>query len=251
MFGAIKAERIKFLTLPSYVLSVLTAFAILIGWGMLTAFTRVRQAESADGQSEPFVHGLPVDGVQPAQILLAIVAVLFVTSEFTQTTVQTSVLSVPKRTPILVAKAATVACAGFLIGVVGSSVLAVVAPPILEEIAVGRSEYEPVRVILGCGLYLALIAVLSLSIGAIIRHVVGAVITVLALLTVVPLLLSAIPVEWIAQSTFYLPTIAGLLVLYPENSLSPLTPWQGLGVLAAWAAVAAIAAGVTFRYRDA
>jgi ABC-2 type transport system permease protein len=46
--------------------------------------------------------------------------------------------------------------------------------------------------------------------------------------------------------------IAGLYIQVTTNLRSlPLTPWQGLGVLAAWAAGAMLAGGLLLRFRDA
>ena len=251
--SAVNAERIKFLTLPSYTISALATLALLIGLGVLSSFAMVWQAEDGGPALGSVVPGLVLDGVQTAQVLLAIVATLFVTSEYAQGTIQTSVIAVPKRIPILLAKAATVASAGLLIGVAGSATLMFAAPAILDQAGIGVdwSAQTPVQVILGCGLYLALIAVLALSLGVLIRNTVGAFLTVVALLTVAPLLLSAVPIEWVAKATLYLPTIAGILVLYPDSPMSPLTPWQGLGVLAAWATAGMVAAALTLRFRDA
>lgn len=251
--SAMNAERIKFLTLPSYTVSTLATLALLIGLGVLSAFAIVWQAEDSGSAVGPVTPGLVLDGVKTAQVLLAIVATLFVTSEYAQGIIQTSVTAIPKRVPILWAKAATVASAGLLIGVTGSATLLIITPGILAQADIGVewSAQLQFQVILGCGLYLALIAMLALSLGVLIRNTVAAFLTVIALLTVAPLLLSAVPIEWVAKATSYLPTIAGILVLYPDSPLSPLTSWQGLAVLTAWVGVGLVAAALALRFRDA
>jgi ABC-2 type transport system permease protein len=45
---------------------------------------------------------------------------------------------------------------------------------------------------------------------------------------------------------------AGLYIQATTNLRAlPLTPWQGLGVLAAWATAAMLAGGLLLRFRDA
>jgi ABC-2 type transport system permease protein len=58
--------------------------------------------------------------------------------------------------------------------------------------------------------------------------------------------------EWQRHLNQVSPMTAGLYVQATTNLRAlPLTPWHGLGVLAAWAAGAVLAGGLLLRYRDA
>ncbi|EXJ52844.1 hypothetical protein [Microbacterium sp. MRS-1] len=86
--------------------------------------------------------------------------------------------------------------------------------------------------------------------AAIIRNLVGATLTVAALFTVAPLMVSLIPIEWVQRTAAWLPTPAGQLVFLPDNPDASLSWWGGYLVLLAWMAGATIIAGVLLRARD-
>jgi hypothetical protein len=92
----------------------------------------------------------------------------------------------------------------------------------------------------------------SLAIGGLIRHTAGAIATVIALVLVVPPLISLIPGTIANHIHGYLPTIAGTLVAQTsEQSGDVLSPWQGFGVFCIWTAVLLAACGYLLMHRDA
>lgn len=76
---------------------------------------------------------------------------------------------------------------------------------------------------------------------------------VLGLLYVFPVVTSAISNQhWQRHLEQIGPMTAGLYIQATANLRSlPLTPWQGLGVLALWAAGALTIGALVFRFRDA
>jgi ABC-2 type transport system permease protein len=77
---------------------------------------------------------------------------------------------------------------------------------------------------------------------------------VLGLLYIVPLLtdLGTLDPAWEHRLQRYGPMTAGLAIQATRNLTKlPIGPWQGLGVLAAWAAAALLAGGLLLRLRDA
>jgi ABC-2 type transport system permease protein len=110
------------------------------------------------------------------------------------------------------------------------------------------------RAAAGSVLYLALIALLSLGIATLIRDSAAAIGVVLGLLYLPPLfavVLASNP-EWQHRIERYSPMNAGLTIqdtTGPHNL--PVSPWGGLGILAAWAATALLTGGLMLRWRDA
>ncbi|AOX46453.1 hypothetical protein [Microbacterium sp. BH-3-3-3] len=86
--------------------------------------------------------------------------------------------------------------------------------------------------------------------AAIVRNLVGALLTVAVLLTVAPLMVTLIPIEWVQRTAAWLPTPAGQLVFLPDNPDASLSWWGGYLVLLAWAAAATLIAGGLLRARD-
>ena len=106
---------------------------------------------------------------------------------------------------------------------------------------------------IGSVLYLALVGLLSLGVGAAVRQPAAAIGVVLGLLYVFPILAAAVPDDvWQKNLQKVGPMSAGLAVQATEGLAElPISPWRGLAVLAAWAAVALITGGLLFRFRDA
>lgn len=109
------------------------------------------------------------------------------------------------------------------------------------------------RGVSGTALYLALIALLSLGVGALIRDTAVTLTAVFALLFVVPVVTEFVSdPTWHERLQKWSPTTAGQSI---QNTLRldelPIAPWPGLGVLALWAAGAAAAGYILFARRDA
>jgi ABC-2 type transport system permease protein len=102
-------------------------------------------------------------------------------------------------------------------------------------------------------LYLTLIALLGTGIAAMVRDSAVSIGVVLGLLYLFPIVTSFIgDPTWQRHLNEVSPMTAGLYIQATTNLRSlPLTPWQGLGVLAAWAAGALIAGGLFLALRDA
>jgi ABC-2 type transport system permease protein len=103
-------------------------------------------------------------------------------------------------------------------------------------------------------LYLVLVALLSLGIATIVRDAAAATGAVLGTLYVAPLAAVFLGSEptWQRFVERYTPTNAGLAILNTTDLHNlVISPWAGLGVLAAWAAAALLAAGVLLHLRDA
>jgi ABC-2 type transport system permease protein len=109
------------------------------------------------------------------------------------------------------------------------------------------------RAAAGSVLYLALIALLSLSIATIIRDSGAAIGTVLGLLYLCPIIAAVVrSPNWHHGIERYAPMTAGLAIQATTGLRTlPISPWGGLGVLAAWASAALLAGGLLLRLRDA
>jgi ABC-2 type transport system permease protein len=108
------------------------------------------------------------------------------------------------------------------------------------------------RAALGSVLYLGLIALLSLGIGTIFRDTAVSTGIVLGLLYLPPLLAQLVSGPWRRHIQQLAPMTAGLAVQATLNLRTlPISPWAGLGVLAAWAAGLLLVALAVLKARDA
>ncbi len=205
---------------------------------------------------------LSMTGVQFGQAVVAILAVLVISNEYSTGMIRVTLAAMPGRYAVLAAKALLVAAMVLVAGAVAvlGSVLAghLILPDHGFTAARGFHpvwlSYGPaLRAASGSVLYLALISLLSLGVAVIIRDSAVAIGTVLALLYLFPILLAFIGnAHWQHRLERWTPTIAGLTIQDTTGLHSlAITPWAGLGVLALWAAGALLAGGLAFRLRDA
>jgi ABC-2 type transport system permease protein len=205
---------------------------------------------------------LSLTGIQFGQALVAILAVLMISNEYSSGMIRTALAAMPNRPAMLAAKAILLAALVLVAGSVAvfGSVLAghLILPGHGFTAARGFHPvwltYGPaLRAACGSVLYLVLIALMSLGVAAIVRDSAVSIGVVLGLLYVFPIVLAFIGnAHWQRRLERWTPTIAGLAVQDTTGLRSlAITPWAGLGVLALWAAAVLVAGGLAFRLRDA
>ena len=119
--------------------------------------------------------------------------------------------------------------------------------------ALSPTDPATLRASVGTVLYLGLIALLSLGVALVVRHSGAAIATTLGLLFVFPLIAALVTEpRWREWLTEWAPMSAGLAVQATRGlDAAPVGPWQGLGVLAAYAVAALVLGGVALEVRDA
>lgn len=198
---------------------------------------------------------LSLYGLLLAQLVVAVLGSMVMTSEYTTGTIKTSVAAVPRRGRLLAAKAVVVALVGFVAGTVAALVMVLVGQASFNGQQGGPfaplhlSDPEVVRAVVGAGLYMAVLGVLSLAVGALVRWTAGAIGVLVCAILIVPSMFESLPGAWSQILTTYWPTNAGLQIVLsgPEG----LNPWAGFGAMAAFTAVLLAAAYAVFRLRDA
>jgi ABC-type transport system involved in multi-copper enzyme maturation permease subunit len=117
---------------------------------------------------------------------------------------------------------------------------------------VSLSQPGVTRAVIGSGLYLTVLGLFALAIGALIRHTAGAITTVIGLVLVIFPLADLLPDSWGAHVHAYLPTVAGQLITNDHQQADQLlSPWQGFGVFCAWTALLLIVGAYLLKRRDA
>jgi ABC-2 type transport system permease protein len=197
-------------------------------------------------------------GVYLGQAVVAILAVLAIGGEYGTGMIRLTFAAMPRRVSVLAAKAAVVTGLVLAAGTVATvgSVLAgqlilpghgLAGPPLSLE------NGADLRAALGSALYLALIGLLALGVATAVRDSAASIGIVLSLLFLFPLLAAtASGGGWRRHLEQIAPMTAGLDIQATVSIHAlPLTPWQGLGVLAAWAAGALLLGGLALGLRDA
>lgn len=263
MRGTLHAEWTKLRTIPSTVWLLLGTVGLTVAVSAgVAAGVDTRFCAEAGPECPADLTRVSLTGIWLGQAVVAVLSALVVTNEYGTRMIATTLTAHPRRTAVLLTKASVIT--GL---VLGAGVLAV-AGSLLAGWAIlpsggftagsgypwlSLTDGSTLRAAAGTVLYLGLVGLLSLGIGAIVRDTGGAVATILGLLYLFPLatILIGDPHwrEWLNRLG---PATAGQAV-QATTGLDQLAigPWAGLGVLAAWAAAALLLGAMTFQARDA
>ncbi|HTU31997.1 MAG TPA: hypothetical protein VMF07_21580 [Solirubrobacteraceae bacterium] len=259
MSAALAAEWTKLRTLGEtwWLAAGVIAVALAASAAML-ATTHISPGAPGGG-SDP--TKLALTGLDLAQAVVAVIAVVAVTEEYATGMIRVSLAAIPRREAVLGAKALTVAGLTVAAALPAVAGCLVVGRLLLPGAGIGPGHCYPLlsiahgatlRAAVGAVMYLALIALLSLGVGAIVRDTATATGVVLALLYLPPLLALLIADPWRRHVEQIAPMTAGLAVEATRHLGSlPDAPWAGLGILGVWGVGALVAGGVVLRVRDA
>ncbi len=258
MKQALHAEWTKLRTVAGtgWLLLVTIALSVALSAAVAAAVT----CPSAGCNQDP--AKLSLTGIELGQAVVAILAVLAISGEYSTGMIRITLAAMPRRPKVLAAKAAiltgmtlaagTIAALGCLLAgrliLPGNGFTAAHGHPPLS-----LGDGPTLRAAAGSVLYLALIALLSLGAATAVRDSATAIGVVLGLLYLFPIVAQmVIDPHWQRHLQQLGPMTAGLAIQATTNLRSlPISPWAGLGVLAAWAAAALLAGGLLLRLRDA
>jgi ABC-2 type transport system permease protein len=205
---------------------------------------------------------ISLTGIYLGQAVIAIVAVLAVSSEYSTGMIRVTLTAIPGRTTVLAAKAVILSGLVLVAGTVAVGLSMLAGRLILPGNGIGPAHgYLPLsigdgpvlRAAFGSVLYLVLIALLSLGAASAVRDAAVAIGIVLGLLYLFSIVGATVGNSAVARHIEQVGPMSAGLAIQATTGLRglPISPWAGLGVLAAWAAGALVAGGLLLRLRDA
>ncbi len=257
----VRAEWIKFWTVRSTVWTLVATVALMVGISALAAWGT--SIEAVDAGAGPINTAMLLSaGYQMAQLSVAVLGVLTIAGEYSTGMIRSTLAAVPRRVPVLTAKALVLSGVVAGISVVSMALSYVATMPWHEQLNArfDLTDPETLRMTVGLPLYLMAIAGFAFVIGALFRHSAAALTAVIALLLVVENVLTIIPLRAVELISPFLPSTAGRLLLFDNEMLDTvagmtagahLSPWQGYAVLVAWVIALGAVAAVLLRRRDA
>ena len=255
--GVLRAEWIKLRSLRSTWYSLAAVVAITVGLGSLFAALHAHRMEQGGiGPGGKLVFDatqVSLRGVFLAELAIGVLGVLVITGEYSTGMIRSTLAAVPRRQPVLLAKAAVFAAVTFVVSL-ASTIAAFFVGQWAQASTHGQASLSTPgaeRAILGGALYLSLIGLLAVGLGFLIRSTAGALATLFGIVLVLPLLSNALPQPYSTDVAKYLPLNAGsqaIVTMQPDPNL--LGPWTGLGVTALYALLALVAGAVLLARRD-
>jgi len=254
-FGdALRSEWTKLRSVRStfWALTVTVVLGIALG-AAISAVAAHGYASSVSERQSWDPTGVSGSGMYIAQLAIAVLGVLCISSEYSSGMIRTSLIAVPKRGRMLAAKSLVFAVVTFVVGELTNFVAFFVGQALISGHAPHAVLGDPgvARAVVGAGLYLAALAVLSVAAGTLLRHPAAAIAAMIALLFVLPAIAQALPDSWRNPVSEFWPTQAGSQLTSVYHSAHTLQPWPGFGVMCLFAAIVYAIAWTLLDRRDA
>jgi ABC-2 type transport system permease protein len=227
----------------------------MIGLAML-AMTHEGYSQLSAPERASFdpVHDSIFTGLLLGQLLAGVLGVLTVTSEFASGMIRATFAAIPRRTLVLAAKAALLGAVMLAAGEIITFLAFFAGQVALQAPAPRAALGQPgvLRAVLLAGAYPALIALVGLGFGAIIRHTAGAICAVVAAEFLLPLLVAPLGTSVKDDVVRFLPEqIAALSLTVVRPAPPALSPGVAFALLCGYAAAALAAGAWALARRDA
>jgi ABC-type transport system involved in multi-copper enzyme maturation permease subunit len=254
----LRSEWTKLVTVRSTIWSLILLVVITPGLSALLTWANAHNWANADPSTRADIIADPTSlilgtGLAFGQLTICVLGVLVMAGEYSTGSIRSSLLAVPKRTPMLAAKCAVFAAVVFAFGELVAFPSFLIGAKILHKhVVVSLGDTGVLRAVIGSGLYLAVLGLFALAIGALVRHTAGAITGVIAFVLVLAPLAQLLPGSLGKHVHAYLPSEAGRLIAQAHQAKGDLlSPWQGFGVFCLWTAVLLALAGWLLNRRDA
>ncbi|MCP9964581.1 ABC transporter permease [Actinomadura madurae] len=173
------AEWTKIRTVRSTLWSLILLVILDLGFTALFVGLTVAQWDDMQPGDRAQVTADPVSmilgsGFFLSQLTVCVLGVLVIASEYSTGMIRASLLAVPRRLPMLWAKALVFSLVVLVLGIAVSFVSFFIGAAFLgSKVEVSLGDEGVLRAVIGGGLYLAMLGLFALAIGAIVRHSAG------------------------------------------------------------------------------
>jgi ABC-2 type transport system permease protein len=248
---AARMEWIKLRSLRSTTWVLLATLVGMIAIGILVMANTRAPATAADRATYDPTNNV-LAGLALGQLLIGVLGVLVMTGEYSSGAIRSTLAAIPNRPLLLAAKGAVLGVVTLAIGEAVSFVAFLAGRAVLAPGVPRPSFGDPgvLRAVAMSGVYLCLVGLIGLGLGAITRHTAGGIGALVGVLYVVPLLVVGITRG--PQVAKYFPTyIAANSMGVARPVAQMLSPWAGFALLWLYTAAVLGAGGWLLARRDA
>ena len=240
----LRSEWAKFWSLRSTWITLGISLLLLVALGLVgAAHYSPNLARQQTGHHLISAGGnavaIALAGVTLAQLAIGVLGVLFCAGEYSTGMIRSTLVAVPRRLPVLWSKAVIFAVVTLVLATAGAIASFLVGEHFLagQKIALTLSSTGVIRSLVGAGAYLALVAVMGVALGGLLRSVAGGIATLIGGLLLLPVVADLLPGNWADSISPYLPGNAGDAIFALTRDSNTLSPGAGLAVFAGWAAL--------------
>lgn len=249
----IRSEWIKLRSVRSSWLMLAATVGAVAAVGLLVAYVTAAHWSTMDATSRADFSPInqTLIGVNLAELTIGVLGVLVATGEYATGMVQATFCAVPRRLPVLVAKAAVLATVTFAASIVGALIAFVGGQALLGAHGISLGGPGALLAALGSAIYLTIVAIIGLGVGFVIRSTAGAIGTVFGVLFVLPIMVVAMTRNSSLGIVRYLPSMAGRAMFTRTADHAMLGPWPGFAVFLLYAALVWAGAALSLQRRAA
>ncbi|MFG2180414.1 ABC transporter permease [Streptomyces abikoensis] len=187
---AIAAEWTKIRSIRSTVWTLGSMVLLIVGLGLLAAFVVSAMDSTAATQTERVpVLILGIYGTMLSLICVITLGVLTMSSEYGTGLIRTTLTACPDRARVLTAKAIVFFLLTFVTTTVATTLVAVATEGIAGRLGAAPTAGQWLKATVGVSVFMSLVGVLALAVGAMLRHSAGAIAVMLAVV-MMPLVLA-------------------------------------------------------------
>jgi len=232
-----------FAAVPSILVGILIAQNVSSNWANLI----VHPDFKFDALASSF------DGFEFSQLVMGVLGVLVISAEYSSGLIRSTFAATPQRRAVLAAKTVMIGVLALLCGEILSFSVFFPVQAIMHKVGVGVSLGSPgaLRAVLIAGFYLAVLALIGLAFGVLLRHTAWAICAVFGLVFILPGVVSAFPAPWGDRIGKFLPTdCLGQLISQQPHANDLSRPWSFV-MIVAYPVVLLALANYVLRRRDA
>lgn len=255
MGDLMRSEWTKLRTVRSTVWTLgMTAFIGLAASGIATGEISAHWATTSASTRAVFdpVEVSLIGAYLGGTLLLGILGILVVSSEYATGTIRATLAAAPRRPMVLVAKILVFGAVTLVLAEIAAFASFFLGQGLLSAPAPHATLSSPgaVRAVAGSGLYLCVVGLLALGIAVLVRHTAGAIGAYVGVILVLPIVVSALPGSLEYRIERLLPLEIGSAMI---NNPSPdaFGPWTGFLILCGYTALVLAAGAVLLVRRDA
>lgn len=252
------SEWIKLRSVRSIVITLLASAAVVIGVGILAAGIKTGDISTPHGDGDGGPAGFSNDstaislaGVQLTQMIVAVVGVLLVTSEYVTGSIRATLAAVPRRLPVLFAKVTVFAVVVFVLELVAVVVAFLAGQAILGDAGVSLGDDGVLAAVIGAALTVVGVGLIGVALGFLLRSTAGGIAVAIGIFFIVPVLINIFSEDFKETVKPYLPSSSGTSLTNVTALPGYLSYWTALILLVGWVAAFTIAAAVRLMRSDA
>ena len=219
-----RSEWLKFRSVRSTLYGLITMFVLSIGLGTVIDITSLHHAGDG-GFIDPLTRSL--FGHFFAQFVVGVVGALYITNEYSNASIRTTLAAVPRRTLLIMSKLLVMTVTFLIVTEILCFAMFFIGQAIFKgQIAsFGIGDPGVLRGIALAGVYLMFLGGLGFALGLLLRKTSATIVVFVVTLLVLPGLVRLLPSDWGGPIIRYLPNTLGEGMMSVNHADGTFTPW--------------------------